>query len=139
MENVDWIMLMILTPCAIIDWKERRIGIKWIAIVLLISVGLAAVYKKEVMQSLFGMMPGFVLLILSAIFPKSIGIADGSIVAAIGIIKGLWDCLLLVFFALFLISAISILLLAVKKVGKKSEIPFIPFLSGAYFILCVIG
>ena len=62
----------------------------------------------------------------------AIGRGDGYLLCVAGVYLGIAGTLSLLSGALFLCAIWSLLLLAIKKAGKKTEIPFVPFLLAAY-------
>lgn len=85
---------------------------------------------------LTGILPGMALLLL-ALGTRKAGWADGVILMLLGSVMGFRQCILIVMFSLLLISALSAVLLVLKKADKATVIPYVPFLSIG-FVLCVM-
>ena len=85
-----------------------------------------------------GLLPGFGLLLLAFATKKGIGIGDGLMLMVLGLFEGgalAWKVLL---WGLFLQSIFAIILLVLRKAGRNTKIPFIPFLlAGRVVISCL--
>lgn len=87
-----------------------------------------------------GFAVGVLLLFFSYFSKEAIGIADGIIVSVCGIAFGVYETMTFCFFAAVYTAVVSFVLLLAKKVGKKSRIPFLPFLLLGYITMrCLIG
>ena len=79
-----------------------------------------------------GVVVGSLLLLFGYFSKEAIGIADGVIISACGVAFGIYETAALCFFAALYAAVFSLTLLLLKKVGKKSRIPFLPFLLLGY-------
>lgn len=126
----QWILLfIILIPACIQDIKEKSVS------VLITSVGLGAgliinlvLHTDKIPRLLLCIIPGLFLLACARITHEAIGYGDGLIMLAIGNIVGLVSSTKILFSALLIAGFYSIGLMAVKKVGKETVVPFVPFL-----------
>ena len=126
-----------LLAVSIFDYKEKAIPVLFLAAGEIL-VGADVVYNVIVgevtwYQPVLGMMPGAVLLVLARITEK-MGYGDGIVLLMIGGITGYRGSLLVLCMGSFFASIFCVMLLAVRKVKKNSRIPYIPFLTGAYFL-----
>ena len=126
-----------LLVVSVFDLKEK--AIPWL---FLVSggglVGVGAVYGiivEEIpwYQPLLGMMPGVVLLMFAWITEK-MGYGDGIVLMMIGGMDGYRGSLAVLCLSSFLASIFCVVLLAIRKVKKHSRMPYVPFLTGAYFL-----
>ena len=78
---------------------------------------------------------GVALLLLAKVTNEAIGYGDGMVVIVVGLWKGFFQTVELLLISLMIAALYSILLLVVKKVGKKHTMPFIPFLFIADLLL----
>lgn len=85
-----------------------------------------------------GALFGVVILVFSVFSKEAIGIADGVIILSCGVAFGLYDTVTVCFFAAVFAGVVSVVLLLARKAGKKSRIPFFPFLCGGYVLLRVL-
>ncbi len=107
-------------------------GLLGISVILLISGQFGTVSRAS---GLGGVMMGVVLMLLSYFSKEAIGIADSVVVTVCGAAFGLWETVALVFFAMLYAGGCSAVLLVTKKAGKKTRIPFIPFLLLGYLTM----
>lgn len=77
----------------------------------------------------FSLLPGAVALALAYVTRQGIGFGDGLIILSMGPALGAWGIMAAVVTALFASSIFSGALLMFKRAGKKSMIPFVPFLA----------
>ena len=59
---------------------------------------------------------------------EALGVGDGLVLFALGMGYQADKILVMLFVALVLAAVVSVVLLLLKKAGRKSEIPFLPFL-----------
>lgn len=75
-----------------------------------------------------GMAFGGIFCLLSKITKEKIGIGDGVLLVTSGIFLGFYQNMCMTLYAFFLVAFYSAILLLVKKVNSKTELPFVPFL-----------
>lgn len=80
-----------------------------------------------------GLIPGGFILIIAYLTGK-IGYGDGWLLLIVGLVLGYRSSIILFLSSLFLISAMSITLILVKKAKKEMELPYIPFLAAATLV-----
>ena len=107
-------------------------GLLVASVVLLFSGQFGDVSRES---SVGGAMRGVVLVIMSHFSKEAIGLADSVLVLVCGAAFGLWETVTLVFFAMLYAGGCSIVLLVAKKAGKKTRIPFLPFLLLGYLTM----
>ena len=126
------LQLILLFVAAVFDIKKKEISLWLITAMAAISIsdGILEVFyhKSSPKEMLICLIPGACLMILSAISRQSIGMGDGLIVAAIGLSFGIYRLLLGVSVALFISGIMSIILIVIRKAGKKDTFPFVPFI-----------
>lgn len=99
--------LMFVLLCVILQWKRLDIGF------------------------LLSMLPGVCLLVIAWSTKESIGYGDGISTLLLGGLAGFRNCIWVMCFSLFLLSVIGLVLLVLKKVGRKTRIPYLPFMLAA--------
>lgn len=103
---------------------------------LVVSSGvllIAGCFSGEDWQSrLGGAMIGAVLLLFGYFSKEAIGVADGVVVLVCGVAFGLYETVTMTFFAALFAGCVSGVLLIARRAGKKSRIPFLPFLLLGY-------
>lgn len=84
-------------------------------------------------QPLLGMIEGVILLLIAHLTQK-MGYADGIVLILIGLLTGYRGSLMVLCISSFLCAVFCMVLMIVRKINKNSRIPYIPFLSIAYFV-----
>ena len=83
-------------------------------------------------ELLGGIAVGVLLLLFAVLSKGAVGKGDGLLLCVTGIYLGFEKNLALLLGALLLSGFFSALLLAARKAGRKTELPFAPFLLAAY-------
>lgn len=114
---------------AIYDIKTKHIhsGI-WGSIAIIGGVWNVLQNGKDLLWIFMAMLIGLFLMICSKIFRGSIGIGDGIVFLALGLVFGLKDTSNLLFYSLVLSLVWGSGLLVLKKCSRTKELPFLPFI-----------
>lgn len=138
-----FLFIAILSVAAYVDLHERIIPNELVLFGLVagLAVMLLAPYpEKSWMQALTGGAAGFgFLLLLALLVPAGMGMGDVKLSAVLGLFVGLNYIgmgMVLSFLAGGLVSAVLLLL---RAVGRKSHIPFGPFLSLGHIVTVLYG
>lgn len=119
---------------------KRHLGITprglLISSVILLVAGQFGDVDRE--SALGGVMVGTVILLFAYFSKEAIGTADGVIILVCGAAFGLLEIVTFTFFATLYAGVCSMVLLLTKKAGKKSRIPFLPFLLLGYLTMRVL-
>lgn len=83
--------------------------------------------------------PGMMMVMMSRWTNGKIGEGDGIVVAAMGMLIGWYEILLLFSQACFLSAGYGLWLMVVRKSGKNRAFPFIPFLFMAVLFFSFFG
>lgn len=131
------IVFLILLLLSVYDIRTRKLPVS----ALVFIIGAAVVYHIVAgslsVALLLGLIPGVVVLLLAFFTKESIGTGDGLILCAFGILYGFTETLAVFGMALFLSAATAMVLLVLHRVGRKTELPFLPFLCGSY-VICLL-
>ena len=76
-----------------------------------------------------------VVLVLTAFVTGKAGYGDGIVLCCLGMAMGWEKSILLFGISLFLICLCALVLLAMRRVGKNTSLPFLPFLAVAWIIV----
>ncbi len=82
---------------------------------------------------------GLLMLLISVATGGGIGGGDGIVAVVLGWYLGIWQVLLLFLFAFFSAGLLGGALLLLKKAGRKSRLPMLPFLLLSYVFLLASG
>lgn len=123
----NWIVGVCLLGCGLYDMKKKKIPLGLTLGLCMVSLVYGAV-DGGVMQTLTGILPGAVLLVVSIVAPGQIGKGDGLIAIAYGAVLG-WQrtCCWLLF--AFFFTAVTGVIIGIKQKNKRISLPFIPFLA----------
>lgn len=117
------------------DIRDRKIS----TYLLLGSLGIAVLYliiarDVALWEYLTGACVGILFLFLS-IAGEGIGTGDSVLIMLLGLLLGVRRQIAILFIGVILCAVTAAVLLAVGKVGRKSKLPFVPFLLCAFCIL----
>ena len=125
----------VLLYLAIRDKKDLEVSHRemWIAIAALLLAGVFAGTGWE--SRLGGAAYGVVVVVFCLFSKEALGLADGVIILVCGIAFGLYETAGVSFIAMVATALVSAVLLICKKAGRKSRLPFFPFLLFGYVLL----
>lgn len=131
-----WFLIM-----SVLDVKSRRVPV-WLlglgsGVITVIAVYRCESGMREYSALFGGAVPGILLLVL-ALFTRLVGYGDGIVLAAVGMLVGLEESVLILSLGLMLAAVCSVVLLVLGKAGRKTQIPFLPFLAVAWILMEVI-
>ena len=130
------VLLLFLGGAAFVDYRKRELPVIYIGVGFGVGLILRLVIGEPTLLELFlGCLVGAVFLLISGFSREAIGYGDSLMIIATGASLGLIDNVLLMLCALMLAALFSIGLLILKKMKRKDEIPFVPFLLGGYVLL----
>ena len=135
METI--VLILYLLVLSFFDLKEKKVPVLLLALGIMTSVVFALylcfIGTNHWIHSVMGVLPGILLLVVAWVTEKA-GYADGIVMLMIGVLAGGREGFFVLCISLLLLSFLSIVLLALKKVGKKTRLPYIPFITLAYLL-----
>ena len=134
------LMALWLISMSIFDLIDKRVPV-WLLTVGGIPAIATAMYAYvkgtgSLIQILWGMFPG-ILLLAVAVLTKKAGWADGIVLLIMGLFTDLWECMVCFAVSLVIMSVVSLLLLVLRKAGRNTILPYIPFLCAGYLVSAV--
>lgn len=131
LEIWQWTLLLaVLLPMTIKDYRTKRINVYLCIITILAALSIRVyVLEEQNITLLLDLVPGTIMYICSAFFKGSIGKGDALMLLFIGSVMGYYQELEALFISVILTGLLSLILVIAKKANRKTEIPFVPFLS----------
>lgn len=132
------VMLGILLTCAWQDIQKKCVTVRWLCAsggMLALALTLGGAW--DIRTILGGAAIGGLVLLLGRI-TGGIGAADGLVLCMTGCCLGAMQNAALFFIALLFAAVVSLFFLVWMKKPKSYELPFLPFLSMAYFLQMLI-
>lgn len=128
---------MILCGIFLVTGSIEDIMHKGISIPVIYGFGvIAAAYHISTggtwMDALWKVMTGLVVMALCIITRGRIGMGDALALIVIGMFTDAVAVMRVFMMALFISAVAGIVLIILKKAGRKSRLPFLPFLSAGY-------
>lgn len=89
---------------------------------------------EEILPWLSGVVPGIALLGIAVLTRRALGCGDALAVLVTGLYLGGRGCVSVVSTAFFLTCPAALGLIVFKKAGRKTAMPFLPFLLAGYLV-----
>lgn len=132
------LLFLIITAFRDIQIKSISTYALWIGGVL--SAGYQIfVGKMDFWLVLGGILTGVVFLFVSKITKEGMGYGDSILILILGIYLGFHQLIIVLSMAFFLLLCVSVPVLWSRKMSRKSTLPFLPFLTGGYLCLLMMG
>ena len=126
-----------LIVMSIADMVNRKVPLWMLAVQAALAAGMLIWGGINGELSIGGickaLIPGIILVAI-ALSTRKAGWADGVVLLLLGIQTDYEKCMVAVLMALFLMAALSAVLLVFRKVKKDTKLPFIPFLTMGWFL-----
>lgn len=131
-------VLMMLGWYGLADIKNKNLRITWMMCFLVEGIaGRLMLWKLSLANLLVSMIPGVMILLLGYLMKGEIGMGDGILVLISGLFLGVHRTFLLLMYAVLSSGLAALYLLVVRKVQRRCEMPFVPFLLIGYVIVLV--
>lgn len=133
-------VLIVLIIEAVTDLKKQEINIPVSGIMAAAAIPIYFFAKDiSVLNSIIGIAEGLLLILISVMTKGQIGMGDGILLAACGLMLGGKDNFIMFFFACLFSAVVSGLIMLVKKADKKTKIPFVPFMIPGFLVMVLIS
>lgn len=129
------ILLMVYPVIA--DLRSRQFCV-FPVIIISILLSLIQLFCKDVtiLDILMGVIPGMVIWLFSRWSRGAIGEGDAFVIGGLGMMIGWRSVCMVCLMACLMCACIGICLIIGRKAGRKTELPFIPFLAAAFIVDC---
>ena len=139
--KIMWGMLLMtvwLFIISIMDIRRRAVPV-WVLLAGGVLAGLSLICQYGrgegiPLALMMGLMPGLLLLGVS-FATKNAGYGDGIAMLILGMVLKGGKSLAVFGISLFCIAVFSLILLAVRKAGRNTRIPYLPFLTLAWILV----
>ena len=123
------IVIMVMMPQTITDIKKKKIILSLTAVCMAAGVAIR-LYEGELWkpETALCLLPGILVIALAYISQGGIGHGDGLLILSLGMLLGITGLIQLLTISLIAAGLFSLVLLITGKAGKKTAIPFVPFL-----------
>ena len=126
-----------LIVMSISDMVNRKVALWMLAVQAAVATGMLIWGGINGELSIGGickaLIPGIILVAI-ALSTRKAGWADGVVLLLLGIQTDYEKCMVAVLMALFLMAALSAVLLVFHKVKRDTKLPFLPFLTMGWFL-----
>lgn len=134
------IFLSVLLLCGIKDMRKKEISLSVAALGLLFGTALLFFDSDMAFYDVFlACLPGVCVMVLSLLSDGKIGFGDGILVLMGGFYFPLYHILQWLFFSFVAAALFGGAMIVLKKAGRKTELPFVPFLFLIAVVLCITG
>ena len=113
------------------DWRRKEVDIVWTVAVFILTAFIYVGTDQKLCWS--GLLPGICLWLISLWRSDQIGSGDGVVLMGIGWIQGIQQACVIFQTAILLAAAVGVCMLALGM-GRKKELPFVPFLLAGYLV-----
>lgn len=139
MIQVTYVIVgILLLVMSIQDIKKREISNRYIVILAMVCICGGLFFEQlSGMDVLSGCSIGLCLVGISVLTQEQIGIGDGLVVGALGLLMGGIKTITLLSIASLLMAALSIILIMFRRGTRKMKLPFLPAISVGY-VLCLL-
>lgn len=135
-------ILLLLSFGAAEDLKTRSIPVIPVTMFAAVLLGIRFLYfhqSTSLAAFLAGAVPGVVFFFISTVSHGAAGSGDALLLLLLGMITGFWETLMICFLALVMTGLCGLGLMAAGRAGRRTQLPFIPFLLAAYVLLLASG
>ena len=129
---IQILLLMLMIIASVVDIKKKEIPVVLIGLCGVLAAAsfiYGFVMGTVGIEEALSLVPGLAMTLISLATRGALGIGDGLMLICIGPVLGLDETCAGLLIALFLSCLFSVGILACKKGNRKSQIPFIPFLT----------
>ena len=134
------LVFIVLVIEALKDFRKKEVNIPILGILAIAAMVMIFLGKDiSVSNAIIGLAEGLLLILVSVMTKGQIGIGDGILLAACGLMLGGKDNMVMFFFACLSSAIVSVLIMIIKKADKKTTIPFVPFMIPGFLIMVLLS
>ena len=134
------LVFIVLVIEAVKDFRKKELDIPVLGILVVAAMVMIFLGKDiSVLNAIIGLAEGLLLILVSVMTKGQIGMGDGILLAACGLMLGGKDNMVMFFFACLSSAIVSVLIMIIKKADKKTTIPFVPFMIPGFLIMVLLS
>ncbi|MBO4702543.1 MAG: prepilin peptidase [Lachnospiraceae bacterium] len=134
------LVFIVLVIEAVKDFRKKEVDIPVLGILVVAAMVMIFLGKDiSVSNAIIGLAEGLLLILVSVMTKGQIGMGDGILLAACGLMLGGKDNMVMFFFACLSSAIVSVLIMIIKKADKKTTIPFVPFMIPGFLIMVLLS
>lgn len=137
-------IIILLIPASLRDLSERKVPFLYLVLAGILSVSQVIIKLLSgggpgvMITAALGILPGLAFCVIGW-FSKKAGMADGIILGILGLSENYVCGIFVLCTGSILLSFLSITLLIAKKVNRRTQMPFVPFLEGGYILWFILN
>ena len=120
-----------LSFLSIEDLRKRALSV-WMLLIGGIGALIYSIKFLSIEDVVIGCIPGVLMIMVSKLLPKSLGMGDGVLVICYGMIYG-WEMTCVWLMNSFLLVAVVGMIMGCICKNNKKELPFVPFMTVVHF------
>jgi len=126
---------IVLLLFGIEDLRSRKISLWFLGLTILVA-GIYGVYQYGIGHSTLGSIPGLLLFLLALLQKECIGMGDGLLAIAYGVLYGWRRVCVWLMFSFLLVAVVGVFVKVVTR-KRKVQLPFIPFMGLVHMGMCL--
>jgi leader peptidase (prepilin peptidase)/N-methyltransferase len=134
----ECVSMPVLLWLAIKDKREMKIRGAALVLAAIFLLFAGSFGTAEAGVRVGGALFGVMILVFCYFSEEAMGLADGIIILLLGISFGLYETVAICFFSSLYAGMTSAALLIFRKAGRKTRIPFLPFLLLGYVTVALL-
>ena len=127
-----------LAVLGLVDIKKIVIDIR-LLLAGFVPAALLAAVSTSMTEAVGGILIGAVFLVIAVLTKEQIGKADGLVICQTGLAAGFGGCIFVIGVAFIIVLPCVIFLMIFRKAGRKTRIPFLPFIFSGFLVYAIMG
>ncbi|MCR5250337.1 MAG: hypothetical protein K6E50_07010 [Lachnospiraceae bacterium] len=123
----------ILLAGSVMDIRRKALPVSYLIFCAIGSVVILILQQADLRELCIGLVPGLVLLLCGKL-TSCVGAADAVLMMLLGGMYGIGGGGEQLMYALLLAAIAAIFLIMMHRAGRKSTLPFVPFLLGGFLL-----
>ena len=135
---ISVLILFVLIIASVRDIVCKEVDIREImALITLMVVYIFMDDTFKMINSIWGLLFGLLLIVFSKLSKQALGFGDAIVLLVLGVGFGVYRVIYIFMISLIISSVIAIIFFLLKKVGRKTQLPFIPYITIAVMVMMI--